>query len=260
MERNLTLRDRLLAGPIFGTFYKLPRPEVADVLALAGFDFAICDMEHAQMAETEARAAIRACVANELPVVVRLPEPTQGLVNRLLEAGAAGIQMPRLKTSAEVQQLYAFTHFPPRGCRSAGNANRLAAYGGRPLAQYIDLADSGVLLVGQFETREGERPYEPVVRELDVAFIGSTDLSVEFGVPGTPEHPAVLSHAAVIEAAAFREGTFMGAFVDSAEAARRKIVAGYRYLAVSSDISLISREAHRLVTTLRELREQTTAD
>ena len=39
----------------FGTFLKLPRPEVVDLLALAGFDFVICDMEHAQVSEMEAR-------------------------------------------------------------------------------------------------------------------------------------------------------------------------------------------------------------
>ena len=104
----------------FGMFLKLPRPEVVDLLAIAGFDFVICDMEHAQISEAEARAVIIACAAAGLPVTVRLPEPVQGQVNRLLEAGAVGIQMPRLRTSAETRSLRSMMHFPPRGPARSG--------------------------------------------------------------------------------------------------------------------------------------------
>ena len=90
---------------------------------IAGFDFVICDMEHAQISEPEARTVIKACAAVGLAVIVRLPEPIQGLVNRLLEAGAVGIQMPRLRTRQETRSLYEMMHYPPQGARSVGNTN-----------------------------------------------------------------------------------------------------------------------------------------
>lgn len=99
------LRHALAAGPVVGTFVKLPRAEVVDVLAVAGFDFAICDMEHGQVTETGAREVVLAGRAAGLPVVVRVAEVERGLVNRLLEAGAAGIQMPRLSKPADAAAL-----------------------------------------------------------------------------------------------------------------------------------------------------------
>lgn len=236
----------------FGTFLKLPRPEVVDLLALAGFDFVVCDMEHAQISEIEARTVIMACAAAGLPVTVRLPEPTQGLVNRLLEAGAVGIQMPRLRTSADTRSLHSMMHFPPDGSRSVGNANARAGYGTVPVPRYLEESNARALVIGQFETREVEEPLEGMMEGLDVAFIGPMDLSVDFGVPGQFDHPDVLARIRAVEGAATRTGTVMGAFVGSVEQAGRLVAAGYRYLAVSGDITLLGGAARSLVASLQD--------
>ena len=242
----------LAERPCFGTFLKLPRPEVVDLLALAGFDFVICDMEHAQVSEIEARTVIKACAAVGLPVTVRLPEPTQGVVNRLLEAGAVGIQMPRLRTSADTRSLYSMMHFPPKGTRSVGNANPWAGYGTVPVARYLEESNTRALVIGQFETREVEEPIDPMMEGLDVAFIGPTDLSVDFGVPGQPDHPEVAARIQRVEEAAARTGTYMGAFVGSVKQASKLAAAGYRYLGVSGDITLLGNAARDLVSSLRQ--------
>jgi 2-keto-3-deoxy-L-rhamnonate aldolase RhmA len=44
----------------------------------------------------------------------------------------------------------------------------------------------------------------------------------------------------------------MGAFVGSVEQAAKLVAAGYRYLAVSGDITLLGNAAKTLVATLRE--------
>jgi 2-keto-3-deoxy-L-rhamnonate aldolase RhmA len=236
----------------FGTFLKIPRPEVVDLLALAGFDFVICDMEHAQISELEARDVIKACAAVGLPVTVRLPEPTQGLVNRLLEAGAVGIQMPRLRGRADTRGLYEMMHFPPEGSRSVGIANAWAGYGTVPVSRYFSESNARALVIGQFETREIDEPIDQMMEGLDVAFIGPMDLSVDFGVPGQFNHPDVVARVRQIEEAAARTGTIMGAFVGSAEQASKLARAGYRYLGVSGDITMLGNSAKALVASLHQ--------
>ena len=49
MGLNPLLRDKLETRPCFGIFVKIPRAEVIDVLALAGYDFVVLDLEHSQM-------------------------------------------------------------------------------------------------------------------------------------------------------------------------------------------------------------------
>jgi 2-keto-3-deoxy-L-rhamnonate aldolase RhmA len=247
-DLHLALAERVC----FGTFLKLPRPEVVDLLALAGFDFVICDMEHAQVSEMEARTVIKACAAVGLPVTVRLPEPAQGLVNRLLEAGAVGIQMPRLRSAADTKNLYTMMHFPPEGSRSVGVANAWAGYGTVPVSRYLSESNARALVIGQFETREIEEPIEKMMEGLDVAFIGPMDLSVDFGVPGQFDHPDVVKRVQQIEEAAARTGTYMGAFVGSVEQAAKYAATGYRYLAVSGDITLLSNSAKALVSSLHQ--------
>ncbi|MCM3766312.1 HpcH/HpaI aldolase/citrate lyase family protein [Neobacillus niacini] len=249
---KMDLKQRLELKPCIGTFLKIPRPEIVDVLALAGFDFIICDMEHAQISEEEARSVIRAGVNAGIPVVVRLPEPVQGLVNRLLEAGAVGIQMPRLRKASETKELYSMMHFPPLGTRSVGVANIFANYGSVTIKDYLDSENARVLTVGQFETKAIDDCIENMFDGLDVAFIGPTDLAVDFGVPGNIHDPNVQRHLAEIEKAANKTGTIMGAFAGNLEQAKYYIERGYRFLAVSGDISLVAAGANSLVKAFRE--------
>jgi 2-keto-3-deoxy-L-rhamnonate aldolase RhmA len=244
------LREALAAGPCFGPFLKLPRPEVVDLLAQAGYDFVIVDMEHGQISEIEARTVITACAAAGLPAVVRLPDASSGVVNRLLEAGAVGIQRPKVRTRADAEGLRAAMHFPPEGTRSIGIANQWARYGAVPTPQVVQEANARSVAVGMFETKEVERPMDGVLGQLDVVFIGPGDLSIEFGVP--VDHADVQAHIAEIEAAAARTGTVLGYAAQTAEQAANLAAKGYRYIALSNDVALLGRAAKGLVAAARE--------
>lgn len=87
------LRARTKERAVFGTFVKLGRREVIEILANAGLDFAICDLEHSQISEQEASIMILAGLACDLPVMVRVADFQPGLINRLMESGSAGIQL-----------------------------------------------------------------------------------------------------------------------------------------------------------------------
>jgi 2-keto-3-deoxy-L-rhamnonate aldolase RhmA len=247
------LKAKLATGPCFGTFAKLGRPEVAEILALAGFDFLICDMEHAPVTEVEARTFIKASVALDVPVVVRLPEPSPGVVNRLLEAGAVGIQMPRLRTSAEVRALRAMMHYPPLGRRSYGSANLLGGYGSVPQAEYVQRANDRMLTIGQFETREVEEPISAMLDGLDVAFIGPADLSLDYGFGGKFDAPPVVERITAVESAVAGTGTVMGIATRNAAASLPYLNAGYRFIAVGNDIGTFATSARGTVSQLADL-------
>ncbi|WP_156290968.1 HpcH/HpaI aldolase family protein [Oceanobacillus salinisoli] len=247
------LKEKMELQACVGTFLKIPRTEIVEMLALAGFDFVICDMEHAQISESEAREVIRAAVSMNMDVTVRLPDASQGLVNRLLEAGASGIQIPRLKRSADIQHLYSVMKYPPKGTRSVGNANLQAGYGSINLVDYLNSENERVITIGQFETKEMEQPYENLFEELDVAFIGPTDLCVDFGVPGNLDHPEVQARLQLIEDMAKQTDTVLGAFAPNVDAAKRYIDRGYRYLAVGGDAGILMSAAKSTVKNVKEL-------
>jgi 4-hydroxy-2-oxoheptanedioate aldolase len=222
------------------------------MLALAGFDFVVCDMEHAQITEVEARAVVYACRAAGIAALVRLPDPEQGVVNRLLEAGAVGIQVPRHRTGEETRRLRAMLLYPPDGVRSVGNAYPLAGYGTVPPAVYMPAANSGIVLVGQFETRDVQEPIDRAMDGLDVAFIGLMDLSVDYGAPGKFDHPEVVAHVRKIEDAARRNGVAMGGVASSTEQAKALVDAGYHFVTISSDTTIFLTAARSLLAEVRD--------
>jgi 4-hydroxy-2-oxoheptanedioate aldolase len=176
------LREALRAGPVAGTFLKLPATEVVD-LAAAAFDFAVVDLEHSQLDELEARRLVRHAWALGFPVVVRLPLADRGLVNRLLEAGAAGIQLSTVRTAAAVTSARDSLRYAPAGSRSISLAQGPAGYGGTGLADFLAAEGEGPLLVAQIETASTDDPLEEIAAAgPDVLFVGPLDLTVDLGL------------------------------------------------------------------------------
>jgi 2-keto-3-deoxy-L-rhamnonate aldolase RhmA len=232
------LRTRLDARALLGTFVKLPRPEVVDVVALAGFDFFVLDLEHGQGSYAEARETLIAARAAGVDAVVRLGVLDPALANRLLEAGAAGIQLSSVASVAHARDLRAALRYQPSGQRSISLAQPAARYGALALTDYLDEFTERPLVVGQFETVRYDDPIADIAALLDVAFIGPADLSVAAGTPGSVDSGSAARVIEDVEAAADR-GARLGSFVSSPAAARAAFERGYRYVVLGSDLALL---------------------
>jgi 4-hydroxy-2-oxoheptanedioate aldolase len=247
------LREKLNARAAIGTFVKIGRHEVIDILAVAGLDFAICDLEHSQITEQEAGNLITAGRACALPVIVRVAHFDLGQMNRLLEAGAAGIQLPQLQTRAQASAFHSACKYPPEGSRSLSLAQPAASYGTEPLVEYIQRSNRETLLIGQLESKELERPISALVKDLDVAFIGSLDLTVDMGAPGKLDDPAVQQRVHEIQEAAATANVHLGIYADSPARAAQAAAAGCRMIALSSDMGALAGSVKSWVKQLAEI-------
>ena len=175
------MRESLLAGRrVRGTFVKLPSVEVIEVAA-AALDFAVVDLEHSQLSEAEALRLVHHAWALGFPSLIRLHELDRALVNRALEAGAAGIQLSSVRAVAEVHALRDACLYAPGGSRSVSLAHSVAAFGAAGLAEYLGDVEPPLLVI-QIETAETEDPLDEILAAgADVAFVGMTDLTVEYG-------------------------------------------------------------------------------
>jgi 4-hydroxy-2-oxoheptanedioate aldolase len=193
-----------------GLFVKLAATEVVDIAARSGLDFVVIDLEHSQLAESDAMALTRHAAAIGLPALVRLPEVDRGLVNRLLEAGARGIQLSTVRSVAQVEALRSSMRYAPAGSRSVSLAHAGAGYGEVELADYIAAQRlEPAELVAQFETAETDDPLPDVLAAgVDVAFVGPTDLLVDVEM----DHARLRARVAAIAAAAEAAGVEFGAF------------------------------------------------
>ncbi|MFE2043900.1 HpcH/HpaI aldolase/citrate lyase family protein [Streptomyces sp. NPDC059477] len=237
------LRRRLRAalsdsGPAVGTFVKLASPDVVELAQAAGCAFVVVDLEHSTLTEQDAVGLVRHAAVCGLPALVRVPEVDAAAVNRLLEAGAAGIQLSMLTRVAQADALVAATRFAPAGRRSVSLANRAARFGAVPLAGFLgaELADPPVL-VGQIETARTD-PLPELLAPLDVCFVGSTDLAVDLGLRAGP---AVLREAVDrVADAARRAGVAFGGWAPNRGAVDELGLGAAGYLVVGSDLQLLA--------------------
>jgi 4-hydroxy-2-oxoheptanedioate aldolase len=220
--------EGLSSRRLIGTFVKLPAVESIDLCA-ASLDFCVVDHEHSQLSETDVLRLVRHAAALRFPAVVRIPEVDRGLVNRILEAGAAGIQLSSVRRVAEVHALRDAALYAPAGKRSISLAHPAARYGATPLREYVEGVDRP-LLVLQIETRETDDPLDEICAAgADVVFLGLTDLLVDCGL----DDAAARKRADAIAAAAEGAGVMLGGFGKEER---------FRYSVVSSDVALL-REA-----------------
>jgi len=229
MPRGLSsLRARFAAGRVVGTFVKLPALESIDLCAVA-LDFCVVDYEHSQLTEADVLRLVRHADALGFPAVVRIPQLDTGLVNRLLEAGAAGLQLSSVRRADDVRALLAATRYAPAGRRSVSLAHPQAGYGATSLREYLDAAEPPFIVI-QLETRETDDPLQAIVGAgADVVFLGLTDLLVDCGL----DEDAARVRADEIAAATAAAGVALGGFGHEER---------FRYAVVSSDVALL-REA-----------------
>lgn len=226
------LRDRLSQRPLRGTFVKLAAVEVIEILA-SELDFAVVDLEHSQLGESECLRLVRHAYVLGFPVVVRLPAVDRGLINRVLEAGAVGIQLSTVVRAADVAAARAAAEYAPRGNRSISLSHPLARYGGVTLDEYVASQESP-LLVAQIETVETEDPLDEILAARpDVAFVGVTDITVDAGMDRARANARIDE----VLAAAAAAGVASGGFGDDPR---------FRYAVVSSDVSLLQEAAARV--------------
>ena len=202
------LKQRIARGePIFGTFAFLPSPDVVEILALAGFDYVIVDMEHSPKDWSTIQNMIRAAEIHRLPVLIRVSEINPKLILQCLEIGAEGIVLPFVQSAADIQTATASCFYPPKGQRGTCTLTRMTGYGARRMEfiDYCQAQDERLVIFAQVEDRLGAQNILDIVSAkpaVDAVLVGRSDLASALGHPGQVESPVVLEATnAIIEAA-----------------------------------------------------------
>ena len=86
-----------------------------------------------------------------------------------------------------------------------------------------------------------------------MAFIGSLDLTVDMGVPGKLEDRKSSSAFVKLKQAAAAAKVHLGIYADSPARAAQAAAAGYRMIALSSDLGALAGAAKGWIKQLREL-------
>jgi 4-hydroxy-2-oxoheptanedioate aldolase len=202
-----TVKQKLIAGrQVFAATLTTGDTAVAQKMAKSDYDFLWIEMQHSPMTYETAANLIMACQGLQAVPFIRVPDATEGDIQKATDIGALGIVVPMVDTPEKAMAAVKYAKFPPVGRRSTGSMQAPTLWG----KDYRQTANANVMVVVQIETPEGVANVEKIaaVPGVDVVFASSVDLANFSGWnPGEPRYEAMISR---IQEATLKAGKWLG--------------------------------------------------
>ncbi len=171
-------------------------------------------------------------------------------IRTILVPSLDGIIVPQVNSADVTADIVAFAKYPPLGSRSVG-VGRAHRYG-HDFAGYVSEANTSTSVIVQIEHRDAVDNIEKIVavEGIDGVFVGPYDLSGSLGCIGDVGNPMVRDAVATVRAACVNAGVPVGIFGLTAETGRSLVEAGYDFVAVGIDMSILDAAARQIVEVL----------
>lgn len=236
------IKAKLAAGrPVLGIWSIISSPTVVEILAMAGLDFVILDMEHGIYDVAALERCVRACEGGGAAPLVRVPGMDASAVQWALDQGAHGIVVPQVAGVAEAGTAVRMTKFAPAGTRGYNPFTRAGGYANPSSNAGGKLADSFGLSCVIVENAASLDELDAIcaLPQLDMVYVGVYDLSVALGCGGNTADPRigeiVTNSVRTIRAA----GKAAGVMVRSPAEIERALALGANFLVYGVDTFLL---------------------
>ena len=228
MASASTFRSRLATrDTLYGAWSVIPSPLSVRLLAAAGFDYVVIDLQHGGATERDLpgmTSAIR--LAGAAPIGrVRHAHPAD--IGRALDLGCAGVITPNVNSAAQAREVAGAVRYPPAGYRSAGGV----------------LAADEPFCIVMVESAEAvaELAATLAIDGVDGVYVGPRDLSLALGCALDPEDPVLRSAFEQIWAACDAAGKPVGVHATDGSIARHYRDAGCTLITAAADAAAITR-------------------
>lgn len=245
MIKDCPIRRKLTAGKaVIGIWNTLASPIATEVMAQAGFDFQIIDLEHGPFVLDHVHDHVRACESAGCSPLVRVPANADWMVLQALDQGAHGIVMPQVKSAQEAQQLLQHMKYHPMGRRGFSPFTKAGGFTRQHMDTYVTTSNAMTVSAVIVESEEGLSRLDEIlaVPGLDVVYFGAYDLSQALGHPGEVRHPRVVEAIRRGAEQVARAGCYAGGFVpQSKEDIAWLLDMGMRVITYEVDSSILYR-------------------
>lgn len=251
-----TLRARLRGKtPTLGSWITIGNSAVAEIMARAGFDWLVVDLEHSVISIDVAGDLIRTIDLCGVAPLVRLTSNDQNQIKRVMDAGAHGIVVPMVNSPAEASAAVAATRYGPSGTRGVGLA-RAQGYG-VGFQNYFEWQKDGPVVIVQIEHRVAVERLKEIleVPGVDGFIIGPYDLSCSMGIPGQFDHPDFLAAMRKIRETGNQLGCPAGIHIiePNLQQLEQTIREGFSLIAYSVDMRMLDVSARQGITRMKEM-------
>lgn len=249
LKRKMRARE-----PVVGTWITLGHAGIAEMLADAGFDWIVVDMEHSAIGIDTAADLIRTISLSGGVPLVRMPDQSPTLIKRVMDAGAAGVVVPNVRTAQEAASVVSAVRYPSAGTRGVGLA-RAQEYGLGFEEYKAWQADHSIVLV-MIEHIDTIADIGAIcaTQGIDGVFVGPYDLSGSIGKPGSLTDPDVEAAVARVTQAAEHAGISAGYHVvprDPSQVVAR-IAQGFNFVGYTLDSIMLAETFREHLSQIRD--------
>jgi 4-hydroxy-2-oxoheptanedioate aldolase len=231
MTAASAFRVRLAAREtLYGAWSTIPSPLSVRLLAAAGLDYVVVDLQHGGATEHDLPALTTTIrLAGATPIGrVRHAHPAD--IGRALDLGCAGVIVPNVNSAAAAREAAGACRYPPAGYRSGGG---VMAGPGEPFCLIMVESVQAVADLAATLAEDG----------VDGIYVGPRDLSYSLGCPLDPDGPVLKPVLAQIRSACAAAGKPVGIHASDGATARRYRDDGCSLITVATDAQAISRGA-----------------
>ncbi|MEM8538649.1 MAG: aldolase/citrate lyase family protein [Pseudomonadota bacterium] len=237
--------------PQIGLWVSLASNYAAEVVAGAGYDWLLVDMEHSPNDLATVLTQLQAISAYPSTPIVRPPWNDFVIVKRLLDIGAPGLLFPMVQSVEEAAAAVAASRYPPDGVRGVAGSVRANRFG--RIADYHARAGDETAVIVQVETRAALEQALQIgqVPGVDGVFFGPADIAADLGLLGQPMHHAVWDAIRPAAQQLMAAGIPVGTLVNDAVFAAQLINEGFTFVACGTDTGILAKGADSLLAQMR---------
>jgi len=251
-EEN-TLKRKLRDGkPVIGIWNTLASPLLTEVMAHAGLDFQIIDLEHGPFILDQIHTHVSACerIPSCTPVV-RVPVQDEWMILQAMDQGAHGVVVPHVSDRESAQRIALSTKYHPVGNRGFTPFSKAGGFNNKSTEVYVNTVNSEALTIVIVESKEGLDKLDEIVEVegIDIIYFGAYDLSQALGHPGEVRHPDVIQAIKKGVDIVKSHGKFSGGFVpQSKDDVEWLLELGMKFITYEVDSSIM----HTHIRNLKE--------
>ncbi len=222
-----------------------------EIVAGAGFDWALCDMEHAPNSYAQVGRQLQAFAGAHTTPLVRPIWNDPLHVKQLMDLGAPGLLFPMVQSVAEAKAAVAATRYPPKGIRGMAGVVRASNFG-RDQAYKAEVeAQTCVLIQIESQTALAQAEQIAAVDGVDGIFFGPSDISADLGHGGNPAAPEVWAAIQPVAKTLMARGVPVGTLTLNPAQAKDLLAEGFTFVACGLDTALLARATDALLADMR---------
>jgi 4-hydroxy-2-oxoheptanedioate aldolase len=249
----MKLKDKLKGSYLLGTWSDIPSSYASNIVAKAGIDFQIIDMEHGVFDFELAQNMVFAMKAEGSWAFLRVPAIDEAYALRALDIGVDGIIFPKVETCEDIDRIVQYCKYAPVGEKGFNPYVYTGGYNAVD-KNFFEKKNSELVIGIILESKKALKNLATIVKNehVDIIYIGQYDLSVSLGVPGDVNNELVLNALEYAVATINENKKVAGCMVHSAQEAKKMIKKGFKYIVYKVDSSVLYQGYSNLIKEVNE--------